>query len=384
MVLEERLLAPGPVPISPAVRTVMARPAVHHRSATFRAAFVRARSLLAEVLQVPGEDVLLLGGAGTTAFEAAFVACVPPGATVVAAHAGKFGERWAQLARRYGHHVTSVEAPWGSVLEPASVAAGLRAEPQAGVLTITHSETSTGTLHDLRAIAAAARAAAPDVLIVVDAVTSLAAAELRPREWDLDAVIAGSQKGLMLPPGLGFAWLSERAWARLPEAGRRHPAFTLDLHAERPRQRQGATGITPPVPLVLALEVALEQLLAFGIESWWWHKANLNAAVLAGLDALGCRAFAARPSPAVAAVWVPAGVEAAAVSQALLALGVRVGGGQDAFATRMLRPSVLGYVDAFDALAIVAAFERALHALALPVTVGAGVARFQRRLVDGV
>ena len=383
MVFEERLLAPGPVAISPAVRAVLARPAVHHRTAAFRASFLRARSRLAEVLLVPGDDVLLLGGAGTTAFEAAFLASVPPGATVVAAHAGKFGERWARLARRYGHPVVEVSAPWGSQLDPAAVESVLRAHPQATALTVTHSETSTGVLHDLRAIAAAARAAAPDALVLVDAVTSLAAAELRPRAWGLDAVIAGSQKGVMLPPGLGFAWLSERAWARLPEAAGRHSAFTLDLHAERPRQRQGETGITPPVPLVLALEVALEQLLGFGIEAWWRHKAALNAAVLAGLDALGCRPFATRPSPAVAAVWTPAGLDAGTLSRALLARGVRVGGGQDAFAARMLRPSVLGHVDAFDALAIVAAFEQALHDLGAPVTLGAGVASYQRRLLAG-
>lgn len=383
MVFDERLLAPGPVPIAPAVRAVLARPAVHHRTAEFRATFVRARSRLAELLLVPGDDVLLVGGAGTTAFEAAFLASVPPGATLVAAHAGKFGERWARLARRYGHPLVEVSAPWGSVLDPAAVAAALRAHPQAAALTVTHSETSTGVLHDLQAIAAAAREAAPDALVLVDAVTSLAAAELRPRAWGLDAVIAGSQKGVMLPPGLGFAWLSERAWSRLPDPGQRHRSFTLDLHAERPRQRQGDTGITPPVPLVLALDVALEQLLAFGVEAWWHHKAALNTAVLAGLDALGCRPFAARPSPAVAAVWTPDGFAAAAVSRALLARGVRVGGGQDAFAGCMLRPSVLGHVDAFDALTIVAAFEQALHDLGAPLTVGAGVASYQRRLLAG-
>jgi aspartate aminotransferase-like enzyme len=383
MVLEERLLAPGPVAIAPAVRAVLAGPAMHHRSATFRAAFVEARRLLAELLLVPGDDVAILGGAGTTAFEAAFVACVPPGATVVAAHAGRFGERWADLARRYGHPVIDVTAPWGAVLEPAAVAAALREHPQAAALTVTHSETSTGVLHDLAAIATAARAAAPETLILVDAVTSVAAAELRPRVWDLDAVIAGSQKGLMLPPGLAFAWLSERAWARLPAAGRRHPTFTLDLHAERPRQRQGETGITPPVPLVLAAEVAARHLLARGLETWWEHKAELNAAVLAGLAALGCRGFAARPSPAVAAVWVPAGLAAEEVSRALLARGVRVGGGMAEFAARTLRPSVLGYLDAFDALTIVAAFEQALHDLRADVAIGAGVARFQRRWLEG-
>lgn len=375
---DERLLAPGPVPIPRQVREVMARPALHHRSPAFRASFARARSQLAEVMLVPGDDVLLLGGAGTTAFEAAFLACVPVGATVVAAHAGKFGARWAGLARRYGHPVVDVEAPWGAALAPEAVAAALRAHPQAAALTVVHSETSTGVLHDLRAIAAAARAAAPNALVLVDAVTSLAATELRPRAWDLDAVIAGSQKGLLLPPGLAFAWLSERAWQRAPDPAARHPSLTLDLHAERQRQQGASTGVTPPVPLVLALEVASELLLDHGLEPYWALKQRLNAAVLAGLEALGCAPFAARPSPAVAAVWTPEGLEAGALAAALRERGVRVGGGQDAFAASMLRPSVLGHVDAYDALAIVAAFEAALSDVGLPLRAGAGVTAFQR------
>lgn len=381
MPFEERLLAPGPVPIGPAVRAVLARPALHHRTAEFRASFVRARERLAAVLLAPGDDVMLLAGAGTTAFEAAFLASVTPGEAVVAAHAGKFGERWAVLARRYGHPVIDVSAPWGAALSPEAVAAALRRTPGATVLTITHSETSTGVLHDLAAIAAAARAAVPEVLILVDAVTSLAAAELRPRAWGLDAVVAGSQKGVMLPPGLGFVWLSERAWARHPDPTTRHPSFTLDLHAERDRQRRGDTGITPPVPLVLALEVALDALLSVGIEAWWADKARLNGAVLAGLDAIGCRPFAERPSPAVAAVRVPDGVDAEELGRGLRRVGVRVGGGQDALRTTTLRPSVLGHVDAYDALSIVAAFERSLHALGVPFEPGAGVAAFQRRLL---
>ena len=379
VLFEERLLAPGPVPISPQARAVLARPAMHHRTAEFRAAFMRARERVARLLMVPGDDVTFLAGAGTTAFEAAFLATVPPGATVVAAHAGKFGERWSRLARRYGHAVVDVRAEWGEVLDPAAVAAALRATPGVAALTVTHSETSTGVLHDLEAIAAAARQAAPDALVLVDAVTSLAATELRPHGWGLDAVIAGSQKGVMLPPGLGFAWLSERAWARLPEPASRHPSFTLDLHAERLRQRQGDTGITPPVPLVLALDVVAGELLDYGVEAWWALKADLNEAVLAGLGALRCPAFAARPSPAVAAVRVPDGLSAPQVADALLTCGVRVGGGQDHLAATTLRPSVLGHVDAFDALTIVAAFERALHALGSGIEPGAGVAGFQTR-----
>lgn len=375
-----RLLAPGPVAVPSEVLEVLSRPAVHHRSSEFRAATLRVRERLAALLLVPGDDVLLLGGSGTTAFEAALLACVPAGSTVVAAHAGKFGERWARMARAFGHRVVDVTAPWGASLDPDEVRAALRAHPDASALLLTHSETSTGALHDLASIAAAARSQAPETLVVVDAVTSAAAAELRPREWDLDAVVAGSQKGVMLPPGLGYAWLSERAWARCPRSEDRVPSFTLDLHAERPRQRRGETGATPPVPLVLALEVALDGILSEPLEVRWRLKQRLNDAVLAGAAAIGFTPFAKRASPAVAALLVPEGVGAKELARAMLARGVRIGGGQDDYAATMVRPSVLGHVDAFDALTIVAALEAGLVDLGRGDALGEGVAVAQRAL----
>jgi aspartate aminotransferase-like enzyme len=376
----DRLLAPGPVGVPPEVLEVLARPAIHHRTAAFRASFVGARERLAEFLLVPGDDVMLVAGSGTSAFEAALLASVPAGSTVVAAHAGKFGERWAHMARAFGYAVVDVAAPWGEALAPEAVAESLLAHPSATALTLTHSETSTGVLHDLEAIARAARAARPDLLVLVDAVTSAGAAPLRPHDWGLDAVVAGSQKGVMLPPGLGYAWLSERAWERGASATR-VPSFSLDLHAERPKQRNGDTGATPPVPLVLALETVLVMLLREGLEARWRTKALLNGAVLAGGAAVGFQPFARRPSPAVAALLVPAGVSAKAITSACAERGVRIGGGQDAYAETMVRPSILGHADAFDAVTIVAALEMALHALGAEVAVGEGVAAAQRALL---
>jgi aspartate aminotransferase-like enzyme len=377
----DRLLAPGPVGIPPEVLEVLARPAIHHRTAAFRAAFVRARERLAEFLLVPGDDVMLVAGSGTSAFEAALLASVPAGSAVLAAHAGKFGERWARMARAFGYELVETTAPWGETLAPEAVADALAAHPSVTALTLTHSETSTGVLHDLEAIARAARDVRPDVLVLVDAVTSAGAAPLRPRDWAVDAVVAGSQKGVMLPPGLGYAWLSERAWARGAGAAR-VPSFSLDLHAERPKQRNGDSGATPPVPLVLALETVLEMLLREGVEARWRSKALLNGAVLAGGAAIGFQPFARRPSPAVAALLAPAGVSAKAITRACAERGVRIGGGQDDYAETMVRPSILGHADAFDALTIVAALETALHALGAEVAVGEGVAAAQRALLS--
>lgn len=369
--LKSRLFAPGPVEVPPEVLEAVARPPEHHRSPAFAALLGRVRSGLATLAAVPGDDVVVVTGSGTAGFEAAFLAAVPAGAPVLAAHAGKFGERWSELARRYGHPVSEVTAPWGAALEPEAIQQALRDQPGIRAVITTHSETSTGTLHDVRAIAAAVREVAPDALVIIDAVTSLGATELRPREWGLDVVVAGSQKGVMLPPGLAFAWLSERAWNG---RGQRAPTFAFDLHAERQRQRDGRTGTTPAVSLVAGLGAALPLLLADGLEALWERRTRLNDALLAAGEAAGCEPFAARPSPAVAAMRAPAGLAAPDVLAALAARGVRIAGGQDHVKPFLLRPSLLGWADEFDAVGLAGALETVLREVGVPVPRGAATA----------
>jgi aspartate aminotransferase-like enzyme len=369
-----RLFAPGPVPVHPDVLAALARPVLHHRTPEFRALFGRVRAALAEVCEVPGDDVLVVSGSGTSAFEATLLASVPAGGRVVALTGGVFGERWATLARRFGFDVRVVDVPWGRAFDPQRVADELRAGPTPDAVTVVHSETSTGVLHDVAAIAAAVRSVAPDALVLVDAVTSLAVAELRPLAWGLDAVVSGSQKGVRLPPGLGFAWLSERAWARVPDPAARVPAFSLDLHAERPKQRAGDAGATPPVSLVAAAEVGLAQLLAEPAPARWAAKERLNRALLAAGTAIGARAFAERPSPALAALATPADVDAAAVVRALADRGVRVAGGQQRLKATLLRPSALGDVDGYDVVLVAAALEDAFRDVGATVAYGAATA----------
>lgn len=371
-----RLLAPGPVEVPPAVLEAIARPTGHHRAPDFRELLLRVRGRLAELMRVP-DDVLVLTGSGTAAFEAAFLAAVPEGATVVAAHAGKFGERWAELARRFGRRVVDVAAPWGRVLEPQAVADALRAHPDAAALLLVHSETSTGVLHDVEAIAAAAREVAPDVLILVDAVTSLAAVELRPVDWGLDAVVSGSQKGVMMPPGLAFAWLSERAWAQEGTG----PGFYLDLRRERARQRDGQSATTPAVNLVYGLEAALGLLLGEGLERVWARRAALNEAILAAGEAVGLERYAERPSPAVAALRDPAR-EAPRILAAAAARGARFGSGQDQAKPELLRPSALGWADRYDAVTVAAVLEDALRDVGRDVPHGAATGAALRSLSE--
>jgi aspartate aminotransferase-like enzyme len=379
---KQRLFAPGPVSVPPEVLAALARPVVHHRTAAFRDTFMRVRRALADLADVAGEDVMVLSGSGTTAFEAALLAAVPAGGRVTALTGGKFGARWADMARTFGFDVQVLEVPWGRSFEPDVVAEALRGAPTPDAVLMVHSETSTGVLHDVERLAQAVRAAAPEALIVVDAVTSLAVAELRPRAWGLDAVVSGSQKGVLLPPGLGFAWLSERAWARVPDPRRRVPTVVLDLHAERPKQRQGDTGATPATSLVVAADVGLAALQAEGPRARWALKRRLNEAVLAAGVALGAELFAERPSPAVAALATPPGVDAETVVRALAARGVTVAGGQDRLRGRIVRPSVLGDVDGYDVVTLAAALEDAFRDIGQRVGFGVATAAALATLAD--
>ncbi len=355
-----RLLAPGPVEVPPAVLEALARPVTHHRAPAFRETFLRARERLATVFSVPGDDVLIVTGSGTAGFEAALVSAVPAGDRVLALHAGRFGERWAAMAESLGYQVEHLEAAPGAEFDLSEVAERLDATSQLAAVTLVHSETSTGALHDVRAVAELVRRVRPEALVLVDAVTSLACAELRPLEWGLDAVVSGSQKGVMTPPGLAFVWLSERAWQRSEGAGRAG-SYYLDLHRERAKQAGGQTAFTPAVSLVAGLDVALGMLLDEGLENVWRRRAGLNAALLAAGGALGLRQFAARPSPAVAALVVPEGIGARAVLSAARARGATLAGGQGELAGTIIRPSLLGYADRYDAVAAAQLLEDALH-----------------------
>jgi len=367
----ERLYAPGPVPVPPQVLAALAQPVVHHRSPAFRALLGRVREGLAAVFDVPGEDVVVVTGSGTAAFEAALLACLGPGEQVLCLRSGRFGEKWAGMSRHFGLEVTELAADYGADYDLTALRSALRGRPGVAAVIVVHSETSTGMLHDVAAVARTVREIEPEALVIVDAVSSLAAAELRPRAWDLDVVVSGSQKGVMVPPGLAFAWLSERAWAR---EGPRAPSYYLDLRRERERQRDGQTGSTPATSLVAALDVSLGMILAEGLEERWRLKGRLNAALLAAGEAAGLRRFAVRPSPATAALATPDGVDASTLVAALREAGIYIGGGQGDLKERIIRPSLLGYADEHDLMTLAAALESAADRIGLSPRAGAAVA----------
>lgn len=373
--MKRRLFTPGPTPVPEDVLLRMAAPLIHHRQPEFRSIFRRVNENLRYVFQTT-QPVVTLTCSGTGGMEATFVNLFSPGETVIAVNGGKFGERWVQMPRRFGLHVVEVPVVWGKAVAPSQIVDALRACPEAKAVYLTHSETSTGTAIDLRRIAGEIREHS-DALICVDGITSVGAHELRFDAWGIDACVTGSQKGFMVPPGLAFVALSERARAAI--AGSSMPRFYFDLDRALRALATDDTPWTPAITLIAGLDTALQLLRAEGIEQVWERHRRLAGALRAGVAALGLRLFSDSPSYAVTPIWLPEGVEWKKFSAALMIdNGVTVAGGQGEFAGKIFRISHLGYYDDLDMVTVVAALERALLACGCAVAPGSGVAAVQR------
>lgn len=371
-----RLLAPGPTPVPPEVLLAMAQPVLHHRTPEFEALFAQARRGLQWLFQTRRE-ILILAASGTGAMEGAVVNACSPGDRVLVIRGGKFGERWAEICQAYGLSVIPVEVPYGKAVDPLDVAAALRKEPGIAAVFATHSETSTGVLHDLEAIAAIVRQT--PALLVVDAITSLGVVDLPTDAWGVDVVVAGSQKAMMLPPGLAFACLSDLAWAAAERA--RLPRYYFNFLVERKIQAKHQTAWTPAISLIAGLKVALDLLQAEGLPAIFARHERLARATRAAVTALGLELFAERPSPAVTAVKVPEGVDGGAIVRVLRDThGISIAGGQGSMKGKIFRIATLGYADAYDVLTGIAALEFTLAELGYPVRLGDGLRAAQNVL----
>lgn len=364
-----RLLAPGPTEVPPQVLQAMARPVIHHRTPEFEALFEEVRRGLQWLFQTR-QEVLILAASGTGAMEGAVVNACSPDNRVLVLKGGKFGERWAEICEAYGLTVIPLEVPYGKVADPAAVTEALRRHPGIAAVFATHSETSTGVLNDIEAIAAIVRRT--PALLVVDAVTSLGVVDVPMDDWGLDVVVAASQKAIMLPPGLAFACLSERAWAAAGRA--RLPRYYFDFLTERKSQATHQTAWTPAVSLVAGLKVALELMQAEGLKPIFARHERLAAATRAAAIALGLTLFAERPTPAVTAVKVPEGLDGGALVRILRDKhGISIAGGQGSMRGKIFRIATLGYADAYDVLTGIAALEFTLAELGYPVRLGDGL-----------
>jgi len=351
------LMAPGPTPVPPAVLAAGAQPVIHHRGPDFRVLMRRCLERLHDVCRTRS-DVLLFTASGSGAFESAVVNLLSPGDRVLAVSAGAFGERWAQLAAAYGADVHDLTYEWGETPRPEDVRARLD-ETGAEVVFLVHSETSTGVVADVAALARVAREAG--ALTVVDAVSSLGAVPVETDAWGLDVVVSGSQKALMTPPGLSLVTVSEAAWARSATAA--NPRFYLDWTRLRDSLETGTTPFTPAVSLVVALDTALGLLLEEGLENAFARHAALGRACREGAKAMGLELFSPdeERSAVVTAILTPDGVDARELVLALRdRFGITVAGGHEELASRLFRIGHIGYFDVFDITTALAAVEELL------------------------
>ena len=382
MIRKTRLYTPGPTPLLPAAQFAMAAADMHHRTPEFRALFQKVLAQL-KVFVGTKNDVLLLSSSGTGAMEAAVSNLTSPGDPVLVLSAGKFGERWVSLAKAFGCKPDVVSAPYGQTFELAEVRKALKREHKA--IYVQANETSTTVRHDIQAIAKLRDEIAPETVLVVDGITGLGTTHMDVDGWGVDIVIGGSQKAVMIPPGLAYLSVSERAWAAMDTST--NPRFYFDLRKERKNAKNGESAYTPAVALIAALGAALDYIagqaggdLEKGRDALI-DNAEVNAAATrAGLQALGFTLFApTAPGAAATAVSVPAGMDSGDVVKALKTrFAIVPANGQGEMKGKIFRVAHLGFFDYLDTIALIGAMEHIAKGLGLKVEFGQGVAAAQR------
>jgi aspartate aminotransferase-like enzyme len=383
MIRKTRLFTPGPTPLLPAAQFAMAAADIHHRTPEFRAMYQKVLDQL-KVFVGTKNDVLLLSSSGTGAMEASVSNLTSPGDKVLVLTAGKFGERWVDLTKAFGCAVDVVEVPYGQTFTLEAVKAALK--PDTKAIYMQASETSTAVNHDVQAVAKLRDEVAPEALLVVDGITGLGTTHFDVDGWKIDVLIGGSQKAVMIPPGLAYLSVSERAFKAMDAS--KNPRYYFDLRKERKNQVKGETAYTPAVALVAGLGAALDYIagqaggdLEKGRIALVNNAITNAAATRAGLVALGFTLFApTAPSSAATAVAVPEGMDSSDVVKALKTkFAAVIANGQGTMKGKIFRVAHLGFFDYLDTIALLGAMEHiAKDTLKLPVEYGQAVAAAQK------
>jgi len=373
--MKPRLFTPGPTPVPEETLLELAKPVGYHRSPEAKAILGEVVEDLKYVFQT-AQPVYTLTCSGTGGMESAVSSSLAAGEKVILLTAGRWGERWRGILKAYAANIVAVEVPYGQAVQPAQLEQALAANPDAKAVFATMSETSTGVGHDLAAFGQIV--AKTDKLLIVDGISGLGAMECRTDDWKLDLVVTGSQKALMLPPGLAFVTVSPKAWAKIEATPVRN--FYLDLRRYRKSLADGPdTPFTPANTLIKAQRASLKRIRAEGIENLWARHAKIAAACRAGVKAMGLQVFAEPPNNALTVITVPAGVDGSATLKKLEKQhGYKLADGQDTLKGKIWRLSHMGYTDAFDVLGALAALELVLVESGFKLEPGAGVAAFQR------
>ena len=377
--LKRYLLAPGPTPVPPEVLLSMASPIIHHRSPDFLPVLDSAKKGLQWLFQTKN-DVLILCSTGTGGMVGAVNNFFNKGDKVLVVNGGKFGERWTKICQAYGLDVEEIIVEWGYAAKPKDVEERLKKTPAIKGVFVQASETSTGVYHDIEALGSVVRKFS-DTLFIVDAISALVAHDLKTDDWGVDVMIGGSQKGVMLPPGIAFVSVSEKAWAKAETC--KMPKFYFNFKKERENLAKNQTNFTSPVTLIIGLNESLRMLQAEGLENVFKRHAWLADATRKAVQAIGLELYPKEsPSNAVTAIMTPPGIDGQAVYKNLREkYGITAAGGQDKARGKVFRIAHLGYSDRFDIITAIAGIEMVLKGMGHPVKLGTGVAVAQELLM---
>ena len=367
-----RLFTPGPTMVPEEVLLEMARPQDHHRTAGFKEMFKDVTEHLQYLFQTKA-TCMTITGSGTAAGEATIVSCCPPGKghKVLCCCGGKFGERWAEVCEAFDIPHANYDIEWGHGADPAVVDKMMAEDPQLDTVTLVHSETCSSSLSDVEAIAGITRKR--KALLIVDGITAVGTIPVKMDEWGVDVYFTGSQKALMLPPGLGFAAVNDRAWERI-DAGKAHYYYN-NLKKYRKSLEGNDVPYTPNNQLIRGLQRVLHDIKERGLESIWAHTAMLARATRAAAEAMGLKLFAADPVDSVTGIWVPEGVDEGKLRKSFRSkFNMQVAGGQGPIKGKVIRISHMGYCDLFDTLSVIAALELLLNEQGYAVELGKGLA----------
>jgi len=374
--MKMRLFTPGPVMVPDSVLLKMAEPVFHHRTPRYENLFAEVNGKLKKLFMTEG-TVFTLASSGTGAMETAVVNVLARGDKAITVRGGKFGERWDEICTAYGIETVPVDVEWGRAVRPSEIEDALNRNPGVTAVFTTQSETSTGVLTDLEAIGAVTKE--HDVALVTDAVSGLGVHELRPDDWGVDIVVSGSQKTIMLPPGLGFISVSRNSWNRIERSNL--PKYYWDLKKYKKSIDKNQNPFTPPVTLIAGLNESLDILLGEGLEAMWARHAKVAKAMRAGVKALKLDLFPIDPSNVLTTISIPGSVDGGALGKALKKNGIFPAGGQAQLKGRIIRIGHIGFLDEYDVLSALSGLERSLAEVGYPFEPGESVGAAQKVLV---
>lgn len=377
--LKRYLLAPGPTPVPSELLLAMSVPIIHHRSPDFIPVLDSAKKGLQWLYQTKN-DVLTLCSTGTGGMVGAVNNFFNKGDRVIVINGGKFGERWIKICQAYGLKVEEITVEWGYSVKPEMVEDRLKKNQGIKGVFVQATETSTGVYHGIKALASIVKKY-DDTLFIVDAISALVAHDLRTDEWGIDIMVGGSQKGLMLPPGMAFVSVSEKAWVKAETS--KLPKFYFNFKKERENLAKNQTNFTSPVTLIIGLNESLKMLQAEGLKNVFKRHEKLATAMRKSVQALGLELYSKEsPSNAVTAIMTPPGIDGQAVYKNLREkYGITAAGGQGKARGKIFRVAHLGYTDRFDVIIAIAGIEMVLKGLGYPVKLGTGVASAEELLM---